>query len=396
MRFAWYSNVPWGPTGYGTQTAQVLRRMKADGHDLAVLANWGQQTGMGEWEGIPVYPQGVSNYSLDVVAEQARHFGADAIFVLYDVWTQGEAWGDLPVIGWVPVDHFPAPPKVVDWCRAHRTLAMSRFGERALALDGIAATYIPHGIDPVYHPTPSDIRERMRVPDDAYLVTINAANIGNVPPRKAWNENIQALAHFMQAHDDVYAYIHTDMTRPGGVPIGGMATLYGVPMDRIRVPDQQFYRWGVIPAEDVARAYSASDVLLATSMGEGFGLAVPEAMACGTPAIVTDFSAQPELVGDTGWKVAHQGYYDAAQHAFFVTPLVGSIAKALEAGYAERGTEIATVRREAAQQQAAQYDADRVYAEHWRPYLARLEDDLRPKPRPGNTKAAKRRARKVR
>ena len=395
MRIAWYSNVPWGPTGYGTQTAQMLRRLKADGHDLAILANWGQQVGIGEWEGIPVYPQGVANYSLDVVEEQARSFfdgQPGVVFVLYDVWVLGKTWGDLPVVGWVPVDHYPVPPKVADWCRTHRTVAMSRYGQAALAAEGIASTYIPHGLDAAYRPTPSDIRAAMRVPDDAFLVTINAANIGNVPPRKAWNENIQALAHFMQAHDDVYAYLHTDMTRPGGVPIAGMATLYGLPMDRLRVPDQQQYRWGVIPVEDVARAYTASDVLLATSMGEGFGLAVPEAMACGCPAIVTDFSAQPEIVGDTGWKVPHQGYYDSAQHACFVTPLVGGIVKALEAAYAERGTDIAAVRRQAAIQQAAQYDADRVYAEMWRPYLAELERNLRP--RPGNTKAAKRRARK--
>jgi glycosyltransferase involved in cell wall biosynthesis len=398
MRIAWFSNVPWGPTGYGTQTAQVLRRMKADGHEVAVLANWGQQVGMGEWEGVTVFPQGALNYSLDVVNHQATtFFGGQrgVVFTLYDVWPLGDPWPDHEVVSWVPVDHMPVPPKVAEWCARHRTIAMARYGQQQLAEAGIESTYIPHGIDAVYAPTPSDVRTQMRVPDDAYLVSINAANIGNVPPRKAWNENIQALAHFMQQHDDAYVYIHTDMTRPGGMPIGGMAAFYGLPLERLRVPDQQFYRWGTIPAEELARVYTASDVLLSVSMGEGFGLAVPEAMACGTPAIVTDFSAQPELVGDTGWKVKHQGWYDAAQHAAFVTPLVGSIVHALEASYAERGTEIAAVRRDAAREQAAQYDADHVWATHWRPYLAALEADLAPKARPGNTKSAKRRAKKA-
>lgn len=400
MKIAWYSNAPWGPTGYGTQTAQMLRRLKADGHEVAVLANWGQQVNFGEWEGIPVYPQGLENYSLDVVDAQADAFFAGQpgwVITLYDTWVLKDAWKGRNVASWTPIDHFPVPPRVADWCQRHRTIAMSRFGQDALRDVDVDAVYIPHGIEPVYSPTPSDVRARMRIPDDAFLVTINAANIGNVPPRKAWDVNVQAMADFMRAHEDAYLYIHSDMTRPGGVPIHGMATLWGLPLERLRVPDQQVYKWGVIEAEEVARIYSTSDVLLAVSMGEGFGLAVPEAMSCGTPAIVTNFSAQPELVGDTGWKVKYQLFYDQAQHAALAMPFVFSIRAALEEAYTEKGSVGAQERRQAAMKHAAQYDADLVYSAHWRPYLAELGRSLAAppsKPRPGNTKAAKRRGRK--
>jgi glycosyltransferase involved in cell wall biosynthesis len=68
--------------------------------------------------------------------------------------------------------------------------------------------------------------------------------------------------------------------------------------------DQYAYRLGA-PAEVMAATYSAMDVLLAPSHGEGFCVPLIEAQACGTPVIATDFSAQPELVG-AGWLAHHR------------------------------------------------------------------------------------------
>ena len=111
-----------------------------------------------------------------------------------------------------------------------------------------------------------------------------------------------------------------------------------------------------------------------------------EAMGCGVPSIVSDFSAQPEIVGDTGWKVPGQLDWDHNQAAWFFTPSTAGIVDALEEAYQQRGT-----RRQACIERAELYRADRVYAEHWRPLLASLE----PKPeRKGMSNAARRRAKK--
>lgn len=385
MKIAWYSNAPWGPTGYGTQTAMMLKRLTADGHELSVMANWGQQVSMGSWEGIPVYPQGLAPYSIDVVDDQAKRINPDYIITLYDVWplTEKPIWTDRPVVSWTPVDHYPPPPKVVDWAKTHDTIAMSRFGQKALADMGVKSVYIPHGIERTFLPTPSDIRKRMSVPGDAFLVVMNQANIGNAPPRKAWDQNIQAMADFMRTHHNVYLYIHSDIRRPGGVPIDGIAQLWGLPMDRLRLCDQTAYRLGVIDAQELAQIYSAADVMLACSMGEGFGLTPVEAGRCGTPSIVTNFSAQPEVVGDTGWKVAYQLFYDQGQHAALATPLIRSIREALEDAFNEHRTVKAEERRRAVIKHTDQYDADFVYEEHWRPYLGMLEERLRHRPSTG-------------
>ena len=56
--------------------------------------------------------------------------------------------------------------------------------------------------------------------------------------------------------------------------------------------------------EALAELYSAADVLLNPSREETFGMVAAEAMACGTPVIVADTTACPELVKeDTGFSV---------------------------------------------------------------------------------------------
>lgn len=54
----------------------------------------------------------------------------------------------------------------------------------------------------------------------------------------------------------------------------------------------------------LAQWYSAADVYINFSIEETFGLVVAEAMACGTPAIVMNSTACPEVVdADTGFVV---------------------------------------------------------------------------------------------
>lgn len=57
------------------------------------------------------------------------------------------------------------------------------------------------------------------------------------------------------------------------------------------------------PRADLAALYSGARLLALPSHYEGFGLTALEAMACGTPPIVSDRSSLPEVVGDAGLLV---------------------------------------------------------------------------------------------
>ena len=400
MRITWYSNDPRLPTGYGEQTAQVIRRLKADGHDIAVSSNAGTVRFMDEWEGIPLYPAGLTTHSGDMIGGVHVHHGSDLLVTLYDVWVIPEV--TLPTISWTPIDHDPVPPEVAAYAKRPnvRTIAMSRFGQRALKAEGVASTYIPHALEAVYRPTPSDFRERNGIPEDAFLVVINAAN-RDTKDRKGFWQMFDALGRFQAAHPDVWVYLHTwALKTMGGLDLAWWAVERGMDLARVKKVVPFDVLIGTVTREQMAGMYTAADVLLSCSKGEGFGIPVIESMACGTPAIVTDATAQPELVGDTGWKVRWTPEPDYHMGTTWATPDPDAILAALEEAYAERGTQRATERGEAAIARArSEYDADTVYAERWRPLIASLDEELRrtlvpPPQRKGMSKAAKRRAAK--
>jgi glycosyltransferase involved in cell wall biosynthesis len=60
---------------------------------------------------------------------------------------------------------------------------------------------------------------------------------------------------------------------------------------------------GRVSLEDLLGLYNAATVLVHPAFYEGFGLPPLEAMACGTPVIVSNTSALPEIVGDAAMLV---------------------------------------------------------------------------------------------
>jgi len=60
---------------------------------------------------------------------------------------------------------------------------------------------------------------------------------------------------------------------------------------------------GAIEEDDLAALYSGAKVFILPSLYEGFGLPALEAMACGTPVIVSNVSSLPEIVGNAAFFV---------------------------------------------------------------------------------------------
>jgi glycosyltransferase involved in cell wall biosynthesis len=60
---------------------------------------------------------------------------------------------------------------------------------------------------------------------------------------------------------------------------------------------------GYVPRQDLAGLMAGADVFVYPSLYEGFGIPPLEAMACGTPVIVSNTSSLPEVVGDAGVQV---------------------------------------------------------------------------------------------
>jgi D-inositol-3-phosphate glycosyltransferase len=384
-RILWVSNAPWAATGYGQQTAQAITRLKADGNDVAVAANYGLEASATMWNSpagsIPVYPRGMETWSNDVIPAHMHDWSSrdkeaeHLLMTLFDVWVfKGEKWAEFPVASWIPIDHVPAPPEVSAWARLPFVypIAMSKFGKSMLENVGVESWYVPHAVEKVYKPTKSFVtpngqtftgREFMKISEDKFVVGMNAANKGVTPIRKAFGENLLAFSMFAKKYDDAVLYIHTDPSGSmGGIKINDLILSCGIPAEKVIFPDAYMLRSG-ISQEIMASIYSGMDVLLATSMGEGFGVPTVEALSCGVPVIVSDFAASAELCGD-GWKIGGQPYWDAPQKSWFHIPSVPEIVDALVQSYNRgRGTS------QKALDFAKQYDADFVFDTQWKPTL---------------------------
>lgn len=401
MKVLWISNHPDAPSGYGSQTRQVGRRI-GEAYDIEFVANDGSRPGL--WQGHKVRGSGKDVYSRDKVAEDLRRSGADWVISLYDGWVYTSGWKDpfeglKRVASWLPVDHFPVPMSLYPWLRnRHTAIAMSRFGQHwltrladAWAEEGhsFPVLYAPHAIEDTYRRVESGFRQSLGIPADAYLVGIVAANYGSLTyDRKGMSDMAHALGIFMDRHPDAWLYVHSTTEGQGQMDLDGLFAFKGIPAERLRVADQYRLSERDYSDADMAAAYSAFDVLLATSRGEGFGIPVVEAQACGTPVIVSNWTAQPELVGDvwnperpesyrapSGWLCSVIPDYDPRQGGDFGKPFLPAVIAALDEAYGRRGD---AVLRDAAIAKAAEYRADVVFDRHWRPILAHMDEALRP------------------
>lgn len=388
MKVLWHSNAPWAATGYGQQTALTVPRINAAGHPTAISALYGLNGGILEIDGVTHYPGGADAYGNDVVAAHALHWfendrNAGWIVILMDAWVfQAPSIGKMHTALWCPIDHDPAPPEVIRFFRQFDAMpiAMSKFGVERFAWADIEAMYVPHGIDTnIFRPgLRSDVRaawqQEMGIPADAFVVGMNAANKAGDLHRKGYPQAFEAFAAFANKRDDAFMYLHTEATgRFRGWDLESLVATYDL-TDRVRFVPQYEYVTGLIAPETMAMTYNAFDVLLNPSLGEGFGIPIIEAQACGVPVIVTNHTAMPELVGD-GWVV--DGDLLPHQSMGFTrwkNPSVAAIYEALSDAYDRRSDKPSQQARD----KAVEYDVDTVFANHWLPVLENMAERINP------------------
>jgi glycosyltransferase involved in cell wall biosynthesis len=167
-----------------------------------------------------------------------------------------------------------------------------------------------NGVDDAYHPASSDemaaVRTRFDLPDDFLLA------VGTLQPRK----NLRTLFK-------AYALL---TARRFSTPTLAVAGAVGWGDEQ---PEQLLASLGIsrrvqllgyVPEQHLPALYSAAMLLAMPSQYEGFGLPVLEAMACGTPVVVSDAESLGEVGGEAtavvgadeigGWAAAIEALID--------------------------------------------------------------------------------------
>jgi len=367
MKILFCSNAPFVASGYGNQTDLFTRRLKAAGHQVVVVGTFGHHGATMHAGGISILPAGLEQYGNDVLEADIDALKPDVAVLLYDAWVmRPQIMRHLTA--WSPVDHQPMPPLVRERLSvAKHTWAMSRFGEREMRKAGLDPYYVPHGVDTgAFHPTDrSEARAVWGVSADTFLAVMVGANKGT-PARKGFDRVFKAWAQFVEKCPQSLLYIHAHANEVhGGLDLIECSQFYGVPEANLKLADPYGLARSRYGTATMNALYNAADVLLAPSMGEGFGIPVIEAQAAGCPVVVSDFTAQSELAGP-GYKVPihDDDRVWTAYGSEWCLPRPSEILKGIDWAFEQRGNKWL---RAASLAFALDYDADRVFEQYLHP-----------------------------
>lgn len=164
-----------------------------------------------------------------------------------------------------------------------------------------------HGVDPtVFHPVTQEEKDRVRrslgIEGRRYV-----AFLGTLEPRKNVPALVRAWVAAVEGSEDPPALV---LAGARGWDSEVDAAVAAVP------PRLTVVRPGYVPLEDLAGLLGGADVVAYPSLGEGFGLPVLEAMACGAPVLTSRELSLSEVGGDavayTGTSAAEIGEQLAA------------------------------------------------------------------------------------
>lgn len=307
-------------TGFGVVINNVGKRLAENhGHEVHVLASgW-----RGDPHGLPMQlwranaVDELDVYGKKRVVEVLEKVEPDVVFILNDPHVicrllfanefdpQQALRRYRPVISYFTVDGTNLPEAWKPFSRYSRPVAMSAHGQMQVP----GSDLIYHGVDTdTFHPATI---ERPIITSTGQIIKDKAAAkraFGYDPDhfmilrvdRNGWRKDFgstwKALVPVVAGHEGVHVHFHCAGNDQAGGPM--MPALFSRDMataDRFKLSDR--VDW---PDNDLVALYNAADAFVTTSMGEGFGLTIAEAMACGLPVVAQGVSSIPEVVGHGG------------------------------------------------------------------------------------------------
>lgn len=156
-----------------------------------------------------------------------------------------------------------------------------------LGVDPRRIVKTPNAVDSTFKPLTEPEKKKaahaLKLPE-RYIMAV-----GNPKPHK----NFQAL---IKAHQMLIS------TPPEGVSEVPALLLVGIKEGELAgaEPGDKLLLRPQMDDKDLASAYATAQVVVVPSLYEGFGLPALEALACGTPLIVSDRASLPEVAGEAG------------------------------------------------------------------------------------------------
>lgn len=227
----------------------------------------------------------------------------------------------MPIYNYIPIEGTDLTPGWRMIWKHYHPVAMTAFGQRQLEiLLGKPVPMIPHGASDRFHPVSfaepgsyggTAIQSKDAAKDAFGLRGKTVVlRVDRHIPRKNYAAFFRVMRPILAEHPEVVCVIHAaprdeqgnlhDLIarEPGAVQtIPDSIIGWGHPQYLLTGATDT---WTGLSDADLNVLYNAADLLFSPTMAEGFGLTQAEAMACGVPVVITDYSASPEVVGPGG------------------------------------------------------------------------------------------------
>lgn len=380
-------------TGFGTVTRDLGAALLARGEDVRFVSLnevpggeldepfVGRTAIIGTDEGWLARPHDTD--SAELFMERVQRLFTGGAFE--DGWTPEAAivLGDMgslkvsPVLGLIP-DGFPAfhyvpvegvwlPPAWGLIWKKVRPVAVCRFGAEEIAkVTGTVPPFVYHGVDTdAFHPvsptrplvmrlpkglavlrTKEECRRFLGWPLDEFILFRADRHM----PRKEYPALFRATAPFLARHAKARLIVHALERDEGGDfdddlshfgPVTGVRLCrnpkhqphlaFGGVAARMQITDTG----GAVDRKVLCAMYNAAD-LYVSNCAEGFGLAIAESLACGTPALGLAYSSVPEVIGPAGRLVPAANPLDNIYSHLWAHVDEGAFTQALEDAIADR------------------------------------------------------------
>jgi glycosyltransferase involved in cell wall biosynthesis len=336
-----FGDSPTRMTGFGRVMRNVLQRWQTMSDDLGMAPNLGLAPHMDCWgigyEGWPhdlpcrIFPGGTHDWNSAPRLSQFLKVLADGqythVFMLMDpdalsvhgfpqklrlICKQSHPACATRVLLYYPVD----APLEPEWLgileAADVAVSYTEYGQeetrRAMGKSRYPIEVVPHGVDECFVPmsvedrakarvielelqvTPASRRRFNFVEDDTFLMLGVNKNEWRKDPLRM----LEILVGLRRMNVPAKLLLRMDpMSAMGGIHLEVAAKQLGLTYGK------EWCHIGPVADELLAALYNAADLYLTTSLGEGWGLGVTEAMACHTPVAMPRHTSLAEI-GDEG------------------------------------------------------------------------------------------------
>jgi len=330
-KIIFYGDSPTCATGFGQVSRNILPYLQASGRyqvDILGINYWGDPHNYP----FPIWPMAVNGQKDPYGRQRLQqhlldpNLQYDYLFFLQDTFileflpnlltTLKNAGKEFKSVFYFPIDGVPKQTWIeaaaaVDYPITYSQFAYDESVKLVPSLED-RLRIIPHGFNPkVFFPAPEEDVKSFRQQyfgalADKFIVT----NVNRNQQRKDIPATIRAFMAFKEKRPDSVLYLHM-MAKDQGWNLPEVLSGFGLDMSKDVILPQKFTASTGFPLEILNLIYNASDAIVSTTVGEGWGLSWTEAMATKTPVVFPQNTCLTEYITEeNGWPYPSGGDMD--------------------------------------------------------------------------------------